>query len=670
MADQKKKYGFKDARTAAELALAPGKPASRSAPVVSNLKFSGKLGAVATAATLSSAAFSSIRASLNAKKSLVTLQASMTTSLQQFDTQKSALLSGQTSLRDVGVFGLTSVSTVQNGGFFAAADLVQMSGVAPGLALAGAAGITALLTQRRRKLANMTTRISVALAGFSIASALIKENYNRTPNPQEEELDAPSIPRLAQGDEAAQKDPALKDKRRFTVKGVVAAAGKPSIWARLTTSWTDPIKGYRLQPGFNAALNMVFADKKHQTTWSEPSTPYAAQHPYNKVTQTESGHLVEYDDTPGAERIHFFHRSGSFIEMHPDGKVVYKSMNDGFIISMADQNIKVKGKCNISVDGDANIYAKGEMNLQSDSDINVQTKKDFNVYATNVNLRAKKNAKLDGLTVDLRYAKLPGVPVFTMSGPAVRLNPAALAKDFPELNFQMEQQQRLWMNTMNTLEKEITKSPSHLKDADAASRVVVAGPYPVKGVDTVVEHLGRAHKATLSIIRLLKSGPYPKADVHDVRNNSILLDQNTAAEFIFPPLDPEMEPLDNPLGNPLAYITTTPAAVNYRTLFFDTPEEMGDAEQYQAHLETRQQLGDISSVEPQLGGKRTTPDTGITAPASLPLVNYLDRDTYRGNFSADPGQTLGGTSFTYGELVDSLSRPDVANPVVTKTPTA
>ena len=97
MADQKKKYGFKDARTAAELALAPGKPASRSAPVVSNLKFSGKLGAVATAATLSSAAFSSIRASLNAKKSLVTLQASMTTSLQQFDTQKSALLSGQTS---------------------------------------------------------------------------------------------------------------------------------------------------------------------------------------------------------------------------------------------------------------------------------------------------------------------------------------------------------------------------------------------------------------------------------------------------------------------------------------------------------------------------------------------------------------------------------------------
>ena len=158
------------------------------------------------------------------------------------------------------------------------------------------------------------------------------------------------------------------------------------------------------------------------------------------------------------------------------------------------------------------------------------------------------------------------------------------------------------------------------------------------------------------MISVLRGGPFPPTGDTPV--------------FAFPSVSPEQEPLDNPLGNPLAYTATTPAAVNYRTLFFDTPEEMGDAEQYQAHLETRQRLGDISSVEPQLGGKRTTPDTGITAPASLPLVNYLDRDTYRGNFSADPGQTLGGTSFAYGELVDSLSRPEAANPVVTKTPTA
>jgi hypothetical protein len=673
MADQTKKYGFKDLRTAAELALAPGKPLSRSAPAVSGLKFDGKLGAVVGAASLSSAAFSSIRASLNAKKSLASLQTSITSSLQGFDTQRAALTSGQTALKDVAVFGLASAATVQAGGFFSAADLTQISSVSPGTLIAGSAQVAALLTQRRKNLSNLTTRISIALSGFSIASALIQENYNRTPYPLPEEVDAPSTPRLAQGDEAAKADPILKDKRKFTVKGAVAAAGKPSFWARLTTSVTDPLRGYRLQPGFNAALNMVFADKKQQKAWSEPSTPYAAQFPYNKVTQTESGHVIEYDDTPGAERVHIFHRSGSFIEMHPDGKVVYKSMGHGFLISMADQNIKVKGTCNISVDGEANIYAKGQMNLQSDSDINVNTKKDFNVYATNVNLRAKKNAKLDGLKIDLRYATLPGVPVFTMNGPAVRLNPAALKQDFPEIYAEMRQQDKLWTNTMNRIEKEITKSGQvqHLKDAFNASYSVFAGPYTVSNLTPVVEHLSQATKATLSMLRMMRSGQYPSADVRDVRDtaNVIFLaapaeHPGMAPEFVFPPLEPDQMPVDNPLANPLAYIAQTPAAVNYRTLLLDTPEEMGDAEQYQAHLDTRQLLGDIPSVEPQLGGKKSAPDSGIAAPASLPLVNYLDRDTYRGNFSADPSHNLGGTSFTYGELVDSLARPDVANPDV------
>ena len=39
----------------------------------------------------------------------------------------------------------------------------------------------------------------------------------------------------------------------------------------------------------------------------EPETPYAAQYPFNHVKQTESGHIVEFDDTEGAERIQTYH---------------------------------------------------------------------------------------------------------------------------------------------------------------------------------------------------------------------------------------------------------------------------------------------------------------------------------------------------------------------------
>jgi hypothetical protein len=55
-----------------------------------------------------------------------------------------------------------------------------------------------------------------------------------------------------------------------------------------------------------------------------PGDPYAAVYPNNKVTQTTSGHVIEIDDTPDAERIHIRHKSGSFIEFHPDGQIVIK----------------------------------------------------------------------------------------------------------------------------------------------------------------------------------------------------------------------------------------------------------------------------------------------------------------------------------------------------------
>ena len=39
------------------------------------------------------------------------------------------------------------------------------------------------------------------------------------------------------------------------------------------------------------------------------------EYPHNHVTETESGHVIEVDDTKGKERIHVFHKSGTFIEI-------------------------------------------------------------------------------------------------------------------------------------------------------------------------------------------------------------------------------------------------------------------------------------------------------------------------------------------------------------------
>ena len=50
-------------------------------------------------------------------------------------------------------------------------------------------------------------------------------------------------------------------------------------------------------------------------TWSQPTIPYNAAYPYNKVFETESGHIKEYDDTSGNERIHERHRTGTSYEI-------------------------------------------------------------------------------------------------------------------------------------------------------------------------------------------------------------------------------------------------------------------------------------------------------------------------------------------------------------------
>ena len=58
------------------------------------------------------------------------------------------------------------------------------------------------------------------------------------------------------------------------------------------------------------------------TFWDEPATEYAAVYPRNQVYETEGGHIKEFDDTVGKERIHERHTSGSGYEIFPNGSKV------------------------------------------------------------------------------------------------------------------------------------------------------------------------------------------------------------------------------------------------------------------------------------------------------------------------------------------------------------
>lgn len=128
-------------------------------------------------------------------------------------------------------------------------------------------------------------------------------------------------------------------------------------------------------------------------TWSEPKPAYAPVYPYDRVYTSESGHVVEVDDTPGHERIAVQHRTGSFIEWMPSGSMIEKITKTKYTIIMADDNIHVMGQCRITVAGAAYIQVVGDCNLQVDNNLNAGVAGDANFsVGGNFNLKASSVA--------------------------------------------------------------------------------------------------------------------------------------------------------------------------------------------------------------------------------------------------------------------------------------
>jgi hypothetical protein len=118
---------------------------------------------------------------------------------------------------------------------------------------------------------------------------------------------------------------------------------------------------------------------RHGGSWSQPETPYAARYPYNKVTASESGHVTEIDDTPGAERIHTAHKSGTFQEIGPNGTQVTRIVGDNYTIIDSNGYILIEGRANVHVAGECNVMIMGDANLTMNGKVNMDVHNDFNL---------------------------------------------------------------------------------------------------------------------------------------------------------------------------------------------------------------------------------------------------------------------------------------------------
>ena len=90
-------------------------------------------------------------------------------------------------------------------------------------------------------------------------------------------------------------------------------------------------------------------------------------YPTNHVFETESGHYVEFDDTTGNERIHLFHKMGTFIEIDKTGNVVIKTVGNVTNIVAGNMDIYVAKNYNLSVGGTLGVWSKGLVTEQFDA---------------------------------------------------------------------------------------------------------------------------------------------------------------------------------------------------------------------------------------------------------------------------------------------------------------
>ena len=124
-------------------------------------------------------------------------------------------------------------------------------------------------------------------------------------------------------------------------------------------------------------------------TWDQAHIPYNASYPYNHVFMTESGHIMEFDDTQYSERVHIYHKSGTFTEIDANGTQVNRIVGDNYEILERNGHVYIKGTMDVTIDGDHNVKVNNAMNLEVVGNVNMKVTGNMNVdVAGTYNLKA------------------------------------------------------------------------------------------------------------------------------------------------------------------------------------------------------------------------------------------------------------------------------------------
>lgn len=157
-------------------------------------------------------------------------------------------------------------------------------------------------------------------------------------------------------------------------------------------------------------------------TWNQSPIPYNSLYPFNHVFQSESGHILEFDDTPNSERTQLYHKSGTYTETDSNGTQVNRIVGDKYEILERNGYVYIKGAANVTIDGDHNVKINNALNVEVSGKaiINVYNDADINVSGS-MDLNVKETLNIKAATINMEAATI-GVKATTLNETATTMN--------------------------------------------------------------------------------------------------------------------------------------------------------------------------------------------------------------------------------------------------------
>ena len=152
---------------------------------------------------------------------------------------------------------------------------------------------------------------------------------------------------------------------------IIAQKNKNLLTQKLTISFTPNkvVTGTRRDGSPYFEDSGSFSATNDIKEINQPPSAYDAVYPFNHVYESESGHLIEIDDTPSKERLHWYHRSGSFTEISPTGNRIDRTVSHRYNMTTGNQESIIQGDEIKGVSQDGFLDYGGKLTMASGKDM-------------------------------------------------------------------------------------------------------------------------------------------------------------------------------------------------------------------------------------------------------------------------------------------------------------